>query len=135
MIYRAEVRCACKPNGLQQHSGRRADYDKRRHALQDALLRAYGRPARTFDTAPLLLRVTVWLRTEQAGDATGYIAGLEDTISVGKGATRLHIAYHVWPLVRDDSLIRAFAPAPGQTLCLIPGAGYDAVEFGVEPCT
>ena len=52
--------------------------------------------------------------------------------AVGKGANRLAIAMHGFPVLLDDSLVRGFKPAPGHDRCLRLDCGYDRVEFGVE---
>lgn len=122
MVYRAEVRCPCKPNGLQVHSGRRSSYDDARGRLQGWLYDHYKRPK--IITGECVLFYAVWLKDARAGDCSGYLAGLEDTIQG-------HMLSHAFPILLNDRQIVGHSWFPQYGRCLFTGAGYDAVEFEV----
>jgi hypothetical protein len=132
MIYTADVRCPSKPNGLQRHTTRRSKYDLARMALQRSL-RPKADPARVSGRL-CLFKCVVSLCDNVAGDCDGYLAGILDSISVGKGTRatdRLKIALHPFPLLLDDSQVRGFAPLDGCDRILYLGCGFDRVSFEI----
>lgn len=122
MIYRAEVLCPLKPNGLQKHGPVRAEYDRRRETLRGWLYDHYKRPK--IIAGECLLYYAVWVKGERRGDSSNYLCGLEDTIQG-------HMLSHAFPIILNDKQVVGHSFFPQYGRCLFTSAGFDAVEFEV----
>lgn len=128
MLYEVPIRCPCKVNGLQRHSGRRYEFEDRRGKLQDYLRRNYPRPEPL--TVPCLMHVALYLKDNSRGDLFNYLDGVADSVSVGKVANRrLATAMHLFPILSDDSLVYGIAPLAGLDRCLFLGEDRIVFEF------